>query len=231
MDFEDESGSVYDPDTTMTSPELKGLRVAIERRLAIGETDALPMDDAKRVLTAITSYDEAYQSEFCLQSDHCKLVGQDNFRRYLPVEALRVRVHPDDTPFEIFARTCAAKAVGCRITVSSPPELDSPAVQLLDEFTDIWAASIEFVEESDDELANLIAESQTDRVRYAAIDRAPQCVLRAVGDSDVHVARSPVLVCGRIELLWYLREQSISHDYHRYGNLGERGAEERRPVD
>ena len=31
-------------------------------------------------------------------------------------------------------------------------------------------------------------------------------------------------------MLWYVREQSISHDYHRYGNLGERSAETRATV-
>jgi RHH-type proline utilization regulon transcriptional repressor/proline dehydrogenase/delta 1-pyrroline-5-carboxylate dehydrogenase len=36
-----------------------------------------------------------------------------------------------------------------------------------------------------------------------------------------------VLAHGRIELLRYLREQSISHDYHRYGNLGARAGEAR----
>jgi RHH-type proline utilization regulon transcriptional repressor/proline dehydrogenase/delta 1-pyrroline-5-carboxylate dehydrogenase len=30
---------------------------------------------------------------------------------------------------------------------------------------------------------------------------------------------------GRIELLHYYRQQSICHDYHRYGNLGERAQE------
>ncbi len=33
--------------------------------------------------------------------------------------------------------------------------------------------------------------------------------------------------CGRIELLWYLTEQSLSVSYHRYGNLGGRTGEER----
>ena len=36
---------------------------------------------------------------------------------------------------------------------------------------------------------------------------------------------------GRVELLWYVREQSISHDYHRYGNLGARASEARRRPD
>ena len=36
-----------------------------------------------------------------------------------------------------------------------------------------------------------------------------------------------MLAEGRLELLWYLREQSISIDYHRYGNLGMRVNEAR----
>jgi RHH-type proline utilization regulon transcriptional repressor/proline dehydrogenase/delta 1-pyrroline-5-carboxylate dehydrogenase len=31
-------------------------------------------------------------------------------------------------------------------------------------------------------------------------------------------------------MLWYLREQSISVDYHRYGNLGNRADEPRAEV-
>jgi len=39
-----------------------------------------------------------------------------------------------------------------------------------------------------------------------------------------------VVAEGRLELLWYVREQSISRDYHRYGNLGRRATEARAPV-
>jgi RHH-type proline utilization regulon transcriptional repressor/proline dehydrogenase/delta 1-pyrroline-5-carboxylate dehydrogenase len=38
-----------------------------------------------------------------------------------------------------------------------------------------------------------------------------------------HIADEPVLPDGGLELLHYLREQSVSVDYHRYGNLGARG--------
>ena len=41
------------------------------------------------------------------------------------------------------------------------------------------------------------------------------------------MADEPVLTEGRIELLWYLEEQSISDNYHRYGNLGNRTDEQR----
>jgi RHH-type transcriptional regulator, proline utilization regulon repressor / proline dehydrogenase / delta 1-pyrroline-5-carboxylate dehydrogenase len=33
------------------------------------------------------------------------------------------------------------------------------------------------------------------------------------------VSAAPVLLTGRIELLRYVREQSVSHRYHRYGSL------------
>jgi RHH-type proline utilization regulon transcriptional repressor/proline dehydrogenase/delta 1-pyrroline-5-carboxylate dehydrogenase len=52
-------------------------------------------------------------------------------------------------------------------------------------------------------------------------------VRRAAHEANVFIADAPVLAEGRIELLWYLREQSVSFDYHRYGNLGPRSGEAR----
>ncbi len=192
--------------------------------------EGVPAADLRRVLRAIASYAKAFESEFGREHDHFELVGQDNVRRYLPVRALRVRVHPDDTPFEIFARVCAARIAGCGITVSAPHDFDSPALTLLDRLTDSWGAAVEFVEESDAELAEIVRAHQTDRVRYADVGRAPREVIGAIGDTGIFIARSPVLLEGRIELLWYVMEQSISHDYHRYGNLGLRSNEKRKPV-
>ena len=187
-------------------------------------------DDVRtRLGVAIESYDRWNAEEFSVKHDRQRLVGQDNFRRYLPVQALRVRVEADDSVFEIFARVCAARAVGCRVTVSRAPGVNSDAVALLDELTASWAAGIEFVEETDEQLAAAIAQGQTERVRYAG-DRAPEVVLRAVGASGIYIARSPVLAEGRIELLWYVKEQAVSVDYHRYGNLSARADEERKPV-
>ena len=49
----------------------------------------------------------------------------------------------------------------------------------------------------------------------------------AAAEALQYVADTPVSLHGRIELLWYVREQSVSHMYHRYGNLGFRGNEVR----
>jgi RHH-type proline utilization regulon transcriptional repressor/proline dehydrogenase/delta 1-pyrroline-5-carboxylate dehydrogenase len=115
--------------------------------------------------------------------------------------------------------------------MSSAPDLDLPAVQLLDALTDSWAGAIEFVEESDEELSESIRDfpdHSQERIRYASPAQVPDLVRRAAAEAGVYIADAPVLAAGRIELLWYLREQSISWDYHRYGNLGARTQEVRR---
>ena len=186
--------------------------------------------DATQVLRAALSYERAFREEFGSQHDHFKLVGQDNFRRYLPIPAVRIRVHPADSAFEIFARACAARVAGSHITISSPREQPHPAVALLEDLTESWAGAIEFVEETDEQLARALRDNQADRVRFAAPDRASETVLAAAGEMGGIAVTTPVSGEGRLELLWYVREQSLSIDYHRYGNLGLRGGEERAPV-
>jgi RHH-type proline utilization regulon transcriptional repressor/proline dehydrogenase/delta 1-pyrroline-5-carboxylate dehydrogenase len=191
---------------------------------------ALPREDCERLCSSLMSYDDAKVREFGVEHDHFKLVGQDNIRRYRTVPRVRIRVHRDDTAFEILARVCAAKTVGCQIVVSSPDDSHS-TLTLLGELARSWTPSIAMVVESDEQLAQVVRSQGTDRVRYAAPNRVPEVVLRAVGETGVYVARAEVVSEGRVELLWYLSEQSLSVDYHRYGNLGVRGDEPRRPVE
>jgi RHH-type proline utilization regulon transcriptional repressor/proline dehydrogenase/delta 1-pyrroline-5-carboxylate dehydrogenase len=188
-------------------------------------------DDAARVVAAIASCEAAQREEFGKEHDHFKLVGQDNVRRYLPCQNVRLRIHPNDTAFETLIRACAARLAGCRVTVSTPPDGTLPSVKLLEEVTESWAGAIEFVEETDDQLAAAIRAGQTDRVRFAASDRVPVAVLQAGNEACGCVVSAPVSGEGRLEMLWYLHEQSVSTDYHRYGNLGMRADESRAAVE
>ena len=70
-----------------------------------------------------------------------------------------------------------------------------------------------------------------DRIRYAAPDRVAPEVFEAAAATGFYIARTPVMMDGRIELLQYYRQQSICHNYHRYGNLGERALEYERLID
>jgi RHH-type proline utilization regulon transcriptional repressor/proline dehydrogenase/delta 1-pyrroline-5-carboxylate dehydrogenase len=184
-------------------------------------------DDVARLLVAVRSYARYAQEEFACDHDHFRLVGQDNLRRYLAVREMRVRLHPADGWFDIVARVCAAKIVGCRITVSIPPQYEGVAVQQLDRLTESWAGGIEFVEETDEQLEQVLDHRQTDRLRYAAASRVPLGVRRTAAKVNLYIADAPVRCHGRIELLWYVQEQSLSLEYHRYGNLGARAGEDR----
>jgi RHH-type proline utilization regulon transcriptional repressor/proline dehydrogenase/delta 1-pyrroline-5-carboxylate dehydrogenase len=193
----------------------------------VDSTPDLPADDIERLFAAINSYQYWMDQEFGQEHDNLALIGEDNIRRYLPVKELRVRVHPEDNCFDILARVCAGRTAGCRVTVSKPLGFDSKILGILEELTQSWAGSIEFVEESDDALTDVVRLQHTDRIRYASPDRVPESVRTAVIENCIYIADAPVLMHGRVELLWYLREQSVCVDYHRYGNLGTRGDEER----
>jgi RHH-type proline utilization regulon transcriptional repressor/proline dehydrogenase/delta 1-pyrroline-5-carboxylate dehydrogenase len=182
---------------------------------------------AAPLLAASKSYSRWFREEFGIEHDHFRLIGQDNIRRYLSVSHLRIRVHPDDSAFAILARVCAARIAGCHTTVSVPPGSKSDVLRLLSEQIEFWGGRIEWVEENDEQVAAAIRERQVDRVRCAAPGRVSPEVHRAAADTGVCIVSQPVLAEGRVELLWYLQEQSISFDYHRYGNLGARAGEDR----
>jgi RHH-type proline utilization regulon transcriptional repressor/proline dehydrogenase/delta 1-pyrroline-5-carboxylate dehydrogenase len=200
------------------------LREAADRRL-------IDPREAEETISAAQSYEHWLAEEFNHAHDDFQLVGEDNFRRYLPLGEVRVRVHRDDSLWDLFARAAASRTAGCRTVVSTPPELHSPHVKLLDELTNDWAGAIEFVEETDASLAQAIHEGRVDRLRYAHPDRVPPVLRAAAAVTGHYIADTPVSPHGRVELIWYFREQSLSHSYHRYGNLGMRSEEQRSPVE
>ena len=183
-----------------------------------------------RLASTIADYDREARTEFLVEHDHFRLVGEDNIRRYLPITSLCIRVTEQDTWFDLVARAAAAQAVGGRMIVSSPPGVHEELLSTLHDLTETWAADIEFIRQTDMELIDAIATGEIGRIRYAGDAGVPAPVREAVIGRYVHIADSPVVPIGRVELLWYIQEQSVSIDYHRYGNLGARSDEERAPV-
>ncbi len=220
MQFEETAGSEATADDVQ-HPHLMMLRDAVSAR-----DNALPAGDCARLFRALASYDRAWRQEFSRAHDHFHLPGQDNLRRYLPFREIRVRVARDDTPFELFARVAAARVTGARVVVSLAKDFPAEAIALLDACTADWAGAIEFIEETDAALARVLARHDL-RVRFAAADHVSPALRIAANECCAWLADEPVLAEGCVELLWYLREQSLCHDYHRYGNLGARGDEPR----
>jgi len=216
--------------STPRGADTLGDPVAANFLIAIDQVDGIDEAQRGQIKAAVASYGLQMVEEFGCRHDHYALIGQDSIRRYRPVEHMRIRVVPEDSWFEIVARVCAARFAGCRVTVSSCSQNHDDRLDRLHELTEAWAASVEFVEEDDAALVQIIVEGQTDRIRFADDSRVPDVVRTAAAKAGLFLATATVLMEGRVELCWYVHEQSLCVDYHRYGNLGDRSGEQRSPV-
>lgn len=172
--------------------------------------------DRRRLFIAQTSYQNTYREHFSREHDPTQMPGQRNIFRYLPA-TVRIRLHADDSGFDILARILATRTCECSFTVSVPPDVHVDWIEPLRRGA--LGQTIDVVVEEDAELARIVGTGAVERVRYAG-RRGPRVVLEAA-QGGVAIVQEPVLAEGRVELLWYLSEQSISHDTHRYGNLSQ----------
>lgn len=161
------------------------------------------------------------ETYFGVEHDYFSLRGQDNRIRFLPVDNCIIRLHEADNCFETLARIIAATMAGCHAVLSIPLELAPPLVQFLKGHRgQQLLGDIALVDEDEQTLADRLTFSG--RIRYAGEDRVSTTILQAAAQKGVTILRSPVYMEGRIELLHYLRQQTVCHNYHRYGNLGKR---------
>ena len=181
--------------------------------------------DLEKSLCAAKSYLFQADREFMQEKDFFRLRGQDNIHRYLPVEKLVIRVHPDDSLFDILARIAAGIISGCGLTVSIDPDSPHPVMEFLESGgLESFLGKGRIILQSDEELMDNL--TPVHRIRYAAPDRVPDPVFRAASETGLYIARTEVLMEGRLELLHYFRNQSVCYNYHRYGSLGRRGLHE-----
>ncbi len=221
MDFQEKSMPTVGP-LQHAHPMLK-LVQNWQRKLDWGEFDGLEMDMHKTI-RAVKSYLFHYEQEFAREIDYFHLRGQDNILRYLPVGTVVVRLHEDDSLFETLARIAAVRISGCKLWVSIPKKLDNPVTRFLQgKEGQRLINDAPVFQEPDDRLIKSI--SKVDRIRYAVPERVPLAVFEAAAQTGFYIARTPVMMDGRLELLQYFQQQSICNNYHRYGNLGDRALE------
>lgn len=100
-------------------------------------------------------------------------------------------------------------------------------IQVRDQLRSL-AHAFHFVEETEQQFTQRVKKGRFSRVRLIS---APSKDLETASiDSACFLDYAPVLANGRFELIHFLREVSFSIDYHRYGNLGVREGEHRKPL-
>jgi RHH-type proline utilization regulon transcriptional repressor/proline dehydrogenase/delta 1-pyrroline-5-carboxylate dehydrogenase len=81
-------------------------------------------------------------------------------------------------------------------------------------------ATIAAVTESETDLIERLRSSDGGE-RIRVLDPVSLGVRAAAHEAGVAVIDAPVLATGRLELRWYLREQTVARVVHRYGNVME----------
>jgi RHH-type proline utilization regulon transcriptional repressor/proline dehydrogenase/delta 1-pyrroline-5-carboxylate dehydrogenase len=171
-----------------------------------------------RLRAAAAGYARAWRAHFGHARDLMTILGEQNLFRYRPCRRVLVRRAAKDEASalalgQILLAGCAA---GTPLTVS----LERHDWRWMSE-----CPGIERVVETDAEfLARLAPGSGAERLRACEpLSRAARAAAAAAG---ISVIDAPVLVNGRLELRWYVREQAVSRVLHRYGSIVEPAATE-----
>ena len=164
------------------------------------------------------SYARAWRRHFEGERDLMGILGERNGFRYRPCHRVVARGSAAaDGALPLAQIILAAAVTRTPLTVS----LDPDAVPWS------WLADVgvETVGETEDAFAKRLARGETGE-RARVWEPASATVRAAANAAGVTVIDAPVLAEGRLELRWYLREQSVSRVLHRYGSLVEPAATE-----
>lgn len=180
-------------------------------------------DQLKEWQASIGSYAFYWEAYFSKSHDPSLVMGQDNLQCYKPHPQILLRCQQGDSTFDLL-RTIAAA-----LTCHAPLEISCEDSALANQFKEMGIGNLLPVRhETQEAFIKTLESGKVKRVRL--LKTPPPDIQNALAQAACHINAGPVLANGRLELLHFLREVSISMDYHRYGNLGIREREKRRPL-
>lgn len=178
---------------------------------------AYALEKTLRLTNEFTHWLEAH---FNKEHDYSNIRGESNVIRYIGVKSVLFRFEEDDVLYEMLASIAAAKMVGAKVHLSIPSKPKGEALLYLSEKKSFLLESSDTFA-LEDEAALTKAMQSVERIRF--LQPPDISVYEAVAEHALYIATEPFIEHGRMELMHYFIEQSISDSYHRYGNLGLRG--------
>jgi RHH-type proline utilization regulon transcriptional repressor/proline dehydrogenase/delta 1-pyrroline-5-carboxylate dehydrogenase len=169
--------------------------------------------DRNRLNYAVASYRKNWEDEFSQEKDVSRICGEENIFRYLPLRNIGFRIEEDDSLTDVLLVLLAADTAGTPLVLSL--SADDTKLRTIESVADKFIGvrikkqtTGAFIEEMD----------SYERIRTCTSDLSDAFYLKAA-ELGKHIANSKPLVEGRLELLHYLKEQSITYEYHRYGSI------------
>lgn len=169
--------------------------------------------DKNRLNYAAESYKNAWGTEFSLERDVNHIYGEENIFRYLPLKSIGVRVQEDDDLCDILLILLAATIAKTPVTVSISGS-DSKLQAIEKAALTLLGIVIKMQDED-----RFVEEMENyERIRICSPAASDAIYLKAA-KLGKHIANNKPLAEGRLEMLHYLKEQSIAYEYHRYGSI------------
>ena len=175
-------------------------------------------DSKKALRESAKSYSYWWASYFSKEHDPSQVHGETNNFRYRPRPWHILRLcNPNDSCAALIATqtAIACKLIGVKLLVSIPAANSSAAPAWLEEFG--RATRCELQREAHPQLCARLNKLRDGTVR--AIGKQSTEVFAPAEVGNIHVFTTAPFANGRLELLTYVREQSMSETVHRYGNI------------
>ena len=154
------------------------------------------------------SYVKAYEQEFAHARDVNNLYGEQNAFRYLPLKNMVLRLFPGDNNEDAKMIALAARICHTPLSISFEPGDDRTAA--------LASLGCPLKEEA---LAGFLKSMKNyERIRTCGAD-IPMEMYEEAARIDKYIATAKPVKDGRVELVHYIKEQSISFEYHRYGSI------------
>jgi RHH-type proline utilization regulon transcriptional repressor/proline dehydrogenase/delta 1-pyrroline-5-carboxylate dehydrogenase len=178
-------------------------------------TQDMAKEDRLNILPTFQNYIGSYNSFFSKEIDYQKIPGQSNVTRFLQLPDLAIRADSSASIKDLILAILAAKLCVKEVGVSLENEnllieieKISPAI--------LWHTTVT-TEKNEDFLLRM---ERFKRVRFVG-SRESESLKNHAAKSGMAVISESVVYQGRIELLNYLQEQSVSNNYHRFGYIAQ----------
>ncbi|MDR2804705.1 MAG: bifunctional proline dehydrogenase/L-glutamate gamma-semialdehyde dehydrogenase [Dysgonamonadaceae bacterium] len=171
------------------------------------------LSSGNRIEAARNSYQEVWKNVFSQAEDVSHIYGEENIFRYLPLKNIGFRVQETDTWEDVLLVILAAHTAHTPLIVSV-----SEHNRLLADIRKALDSSPGAALKIQDEAEFVIDLYQYERIRACSTGLSDD-VYRKAAELGKYIADVKPLIEGRLELLHYLKEQSIAYEYHRYGSI------------
>ena len=183
-------------------------------------------DTLKKAIVIIKNFAYWLDQEFQKEHDYANIRGESNIIRYIPLENILLRIEDHNTLLEVICSLAGAKMSGSKVHLSFAPNLTSQDL--------LWfKESISYFIDKEDSYADeeektlLASLHNAQRARFINKEDLNETFYASVTNKSIHIATEKFIPHGRVELMHYFIEQSISNSYHRYGNLGLKGLKDK----